>query len=299
MNAATYALFSVLTFSTAAIGFTYFARKVSPLWMNSFKCVVALICCVIGLMLTGGTLEHSLVSAWPFILSGVIGLNFADWLLFSAYKRMGPARTLVLAGFQPLMAGGFSYFVWGEKVFAIQLVAIVFLIGCLFLFSYEGFKRSGQWETQGLIYALCGVFLDCVGVLITRYGFKSAPQIDGIEGNYLRILGAFASFIVLWALRSNGWRELRQGFAKLSQKELGIAVVASFFGTFLSLVFYLEAIKIGPLALVTSVVLADPMMSTLFECLWVRAWPSGYLWLALGSFALAMVFVFMPQILGL
>jgi drug/metabolite transporter (DMT)-like permease len=287
-----FAFSSVLTFSVAAIGLTYFAQKVSPLWMNIFKCVISLLVCLPIVIYLERPFGVSFHKAWPFYLSGFIGLNLGDWLLLSAYKRMGPGRTLVLFGFQPFLVGTFSYFAWGEKIYAIQLVAIIFFVMCLFLFSYEKFKRSGEWEIKGLLLAFSGVFLDSVGVLITRYCFKENPDFTGFDAQYLRTLGALVSFVIYVPFIKIG---LFSNFQRLSPKEKGIACIASFFGAFLSLIFYMQAIKIGKLATVTSIVLTDPVVSTFFECLWLRVWPTRYLWLALFSFALAMFFLFYPQ----
>ncbi len=288
-----YAFSSVLTFSAAAIGFTYFTHKVSPLWMNIFKCLVSFAICLPLVLYLHGKVYWSIETAWPFYLSGFIGLNIGDWLLLSGYKRIGPARTLLLFGFQPFIAGGFSYLVWNETIYPIQLVAIFFFIICLFLFSYEKFKQKGTWEFSGLLFALSGVILDSIGVILTRYGFNQNPDLTGIEAQYIRTLAALVSFLIFVPFVRIGFME---GLRRLSLKERGVAVVASFFGTFLSLVFYMQAVKIGKLATVTSIVLTDPMISTLFESLWLRVWPSRYLWFALLSFFFAMFFLFYPQI---
>lgn len=287
-----YAFSSVLTFSTAAIGFTYFSQKVSPLWMNLFKCGVSFIVCVPLMIQLRGTLIWPVAEAWPFYVSGFIGLNLGDWFLLSAYKRMGAGRTLVLFGFQPFIAGTFAYFVWDEKLYAIQLFAIVFFVLCLFLFSYEKFKKSGEWELKGLGLALMGVLLDSAGLILTRYGFQENPELTGFDAQYLRTLSALLGFFMYVPFMKI------QFFAKMKSltfKEKMVAVVSSFFGTFLSLVFYMQAVKLGKMATVTSIVLTDPVMSTGFECLWLRVWPNRYLWAALTCFLAAMFCLFYPQ----
>lgn len=290
--ASLYAFSSVLTFSAAAIGFTYFSQKVSPLWMNIFKCLVAFLFCLPLVLFLDKKLLWGWEEAWPFYISGIIGLNIGDWLLLSAYRRIGPARTLVLFGFQPFIAGGFSYFFWDEVIHPIQFFAIGFFVLCLFLFSYEKFRRSGHWEIAGLVFAFSGVFLDSVGVILTRYGFNHNPNMSGVDAQYLRTLAALVSFVGFVPFVKIG---LVSGFLNLTVKEKSVAVVASFFGTFLSLVFYLQAVKIGKLAMVTSIVLTDPMMSTLFESIWLRVYPSRYLWMAILSFMGAMLCMFYPQ----
>lgn len=287
-----FAFSSVLTFSTAAIGFTYFSQKLSPLWMNVFKCLVSFLICVPAVYFLHGKLYWNIEKVWPLYLSGFIGLNVGDWFLLNAYKRIGPGRSLLLFGFQPFIAGSFAYFAWGEKIYPIQFVAIVFFVCCLFLFSYEKFKQNGEWEFKGLAFAFCGVVLDSVGIILTRHGFDKNPELSGLDVHYLRILAALVSFVVYLPVVKVG---LLEGLKLLNRNEKILVTVSSFFGTFLSLIFYMQAVKVGKLATVTSILLADPMMSTLFESLWLKTWPTRYLWMALACFLCAMFCLFYPQ----
>lgn len=292
LTAYIYSFSSVITFSTAAIGFTYFSHKVSPLWMNVFKCFISTLFCIPVLMFFDKSLFWSPVDYWPFYLSGFIGLNVADWFLLTSYRIMGPGRTLVLFGFQPLAVGTFSYLAWGEELHGMQFVAILFFILCLFLFSYERFKASGRWEVRGLLLALCGVFFDSIGILLTRYGFDQNPGVNGLEAHYVRVSVALLSFVIYTPFIKI---HFINGFRKLSLRDKNLAVVSSFFGTFLSLILYLQALKIGKLATVTAIILSDPMITTFLESVWLKVWPSRYLWLALLSLIVAMFFLFYPQ----
>lgn len=287
-----FAFSSVFTFSLAAIGFTYFSHKVSPLWMNVFKCSLSFAISAPLMFYLHQKLYWPIEQAWPFYLSGVIGLNIGDWMLLTAYKKIGPARTLLLFGFQPLIAGAFSYYFWGEVIYPVQLIAIFFFMICLFLFSYEKFQATRHWDFSGLLFALGGVTLDSVGVILTRYGYNENPSLTGLEVQYMRTLAAILSFAFLIPFVKIS---LVENFLKLSKNEKVVATFSSFLGTFLSIAFYMQAIKLGKLAAVTSIVLVDPMMSTFFESMWLKKWPSKYLWYSMISFFCAMYFLFSPQ----
>lgn len=292
LTAYLYAFSSVLTFSVAAIGFTYLSHKTSALWMNLFKCGLSFLISLPLIYYFNDQIYWSIKTCWPFYVSGFIGLNIGDWLLLSAYKKIGPARTLMIFGFQPLIAGGFSYFVWNEVIYPIQLIAIIFFIMCLFLISYEKFKVNRTWEISGLLLALGGVTLDSIGVILTRHGFNLNPELGGLEAQYLRTLAAIVGFIIFIPFVNFNFNA---NLKLLSRNEKLIAITSSFLGTFLSIAFYMQAVKIGKLATVTSIVLADPMMSTFFESLWLKKWPTKYLWLALCCFIAAIYFLFYPQ----
>ncbi len=285
-----YAFSAVFSFSISAVGFTYFTQKISALWMNIFKCIISFLISLPIILYLNHHALWSFEQSWPFYLSGIIGLNLGDWMLLSAYKKIGPARTLMLFGFQPLIAGGFSFYVWGETIYPRKLIAIIFFIICLFIFSFEKFKVNRKWDFTGLLYALAGVTLDSVGVILTRYGFNESPDISGLDAQYIRTLAALVSFVFFIPFVKI---DVIANYFSLTQKERGVAVLSSVFGTFLSLAFYMQAIKIGKLAAVTSIVLTDPMMSTFFESIWLKRWPSKYLWLAMLSFICAMYFLFL------
>lgn len=288
----TYSFSAVITFSVASIGFTYFSKKVSPLWMNVFKSVVAFAAALIFMLFLGKVVFEPIGKVWPFVVSGFIGLNLGDFFILSAYKRIGPGRTLILFGFEPFFVGSFSYIFWGEQIHSIQFVAIIFFVMCLFLFGLEQFKKSGTWEVRGLCYALLGVILDSVGVLLTRYNYNIYPDFGGLEALFFRTGGALLSFILLIPFVR---MELVSQFKKLTFNEKWLAIISSFLGTFLTLVLYLQAIRVGKLATVTSIVLVDPMMSTFFECVWLKLWPTRYLWMAIGCFVCAMFCLMYPQ----
>ena len=173
-----------------------------------------------------------------------------------------------------------------------QFFAVIFFVGCLFLFSYERFRANRQWEIKGLLFALAGVLLDAVGVLLSRYGFDHTPQVSGIEGHFMR---SVAALVVLLIVSPYFRVPFYEPFKKLVFKERFMVSMASVMGTFLSLVLYMQAIKIGKMATVTSIVLTDPMISTTLESFWKRQWPSRYMWAALVCFAFAMLCLFYPQ----
>lgn len=287
-----FAFSSVFTFSLAAIGFTYFSQKVSALWMNVFKCLVSFLVSIPVVFYLNKHLYWPLEDVWPFYISGFIGLGIGDWMLLTAYKKIGPARTLMIFGFQPLIAGSFSYYVWGETIYPKQLIAIIFFVICLALFSYEKFQTTRRWDFSGLVFAISGVTLDSIGVIISRYGFNLNPELSGLEAQYLRTTAALIGFILIIPFMKV---HLLENYRKLTHNEKFVAVMSSFLGTFLSIAFYMQAIKIGKLATVTSIALTDPIFSTFFESLWLKKWPSKYLWYAMISFLFAMYFLFAPR----
>lgn len=214
-----------------------------------------------------------------FFVSGAIGLALGDIFLIKAFTIIGPSRTMVLFGFQPLIMAIFAYILFNQPVSSNKLVAVIFLIGCLLCFSIERFKENKSWGMKGILYAFIGVFLDASGILLTRYSFDHSPHVHVFEGNFYRCIGALLAFFVLNFFYKKV--NLVSTFNILSLKDKWTILFASFLGTFLPLALYLNAIKGGHLASVTAIAITGPFFSAIFEHLYFKKRPTKFFVLSL------------------
>src|SRR5258708_5056051 len=113
-----------ICFAVAAIIYTAYSHRCSVNWMNAFKASVALVCCMVWL---------TAVSAWSFIpldhalifwTSGLLGLGVGDLFILGAFTIIGPSRTMMLWGFQPLLIAIGSYFMFGQVLSPQKVIAI-------------------------------------------------------------------------------------------------------------------------------------------------------------------------------
>lgn len=197
-----------------------------------------------------------------FLVSGFIGLGVGDMFLLFAFTRIGPSRTLMLWGFQPVFIGIGSYFFLHQPIGLAKAMAILFLIGCLLTFSYERYRKDGHWEVLGLIFAILGVLLDAVGIFLTREGFNTTPNIHVLEGHFYRCLGALICFGLISFRQPLG---LLKNFLALPSRDKGTVVSGSLMGTFLSLLFALSAIRVGHLPSLAALACTNPIFSAIFE----------------------------------
>jgi len=285
-----YALAANLSFAVGVQFFTHFARRTSSLWVNCFKAAVAAVLFAVTLSLQGGF--HSLGYGYAalFFASGMIGLGLADVFLIKAFSLMGPGRTMMLFGFQPLVIGVVSYFAFGQAVDVRKIYAIFFFVVCLFIFSLESFKKQGHWNVKASLFGLSGVVLDGFGVLITRYAFNNSPGISTTEGNFYRAVGALLLFAFLSRFKPF---EFFVKLKALSRAHLLWITLGSVAGTYLSLMFYLSAVRYsGALAAVSGIAITGTLFSSVFECLADRKAPSAYLLVAFVFFLAGMSFLF-------
>jgi drug/metabolite transporter (DMT)-like permease len=282
------ALLANISFALGTIFFTHYARKISSLWVNTFKALVACICFGVTILATSGFHEISGATFLVFFISGFIALGIGDVFLINAFSILGPGRTMVIFGFHPMIVGVISYFVFDQVLDVNKFYAITFFVMCLFTFSYETFREKGHWEIKGLFYALLGVGLDGVGVIITRYAFDMNKSINVFEGNFYRCLGAIVAYIIL----SKKYPfEFMGNLKKLKMKSRFYITVGALLGTYLSLAFYLEAIKSANLASVSAISITGVIFASLFECIWDKRLPSRYLYIAFIFFSVGMWFL--------
>jgi len=278
-----FALGSTITFATSSLVFAEFSRRISALWMNCFKCIVAFAFLALTIPITTGWTPASFESLTGLVLSGFIGLNLGDLFLLNAFAKLGAARTLMVFGFQPLFLGFAAHLVFGQKFNPHSLLAVFFLIACLTTFALERFRQERVWGVNGLIYALIGVSLDASGVLLSRAAFEHSPQLPPLEGNFYRCFGALLGFALIARFQPI---RLIEGYKQLSTiRTRALVIAASFGGTYLALLLYLSAVKIGHLASIASIGITGPIFAAALECLIYRRAPSRYLITAFIFFA--------------
>lgn len=271
------ALSSAVCFALASLVFTHFARKASVMWMNSYKCCMALIAFGIAAWITRSGHIPSHTSIALFFISGLVGLNIGDIFLVYAFKAIGPARTLVIFSFQPIVLGIFAYLLFGQILSIQKVFGILFMIACVFTLAYEKFKHERKWDLRGPVYALIGVILDTVGILLTRTAFETDPGISVLEGNFFRCLGAAIGFLVMSSfVRMN----LVKTFKKMTPRDRWVVTGGGLLGTFVSLWLYLTAISIGHLATISAIIGTGPLFAGIFEAIAQRKLPSRYLYYA-------------------
>ena len=163
----------------------------------------------------------------------------------------------------------------------------------MFTFSYENFKVKGHWDLKGLFYALAGMGLDAIGVTITRYAFDMNKSIAVFEGNFYRCLGAMLAYIVLSKFFPF---DFKKNFKRLKRHSRFYITLGAFLGTFLSLAFYLQAIKTAHLASISAISITGVLFSSTFECLWERKLPSKFLYISLTFFGMGMWFLIFKKL---
>lgn len=280
-----FALLANLTFSSASLVYTAYSQRFSALWMNTMKTGVALVATTLAFPIWWPLFPLDGTVIIVLMLSGFVGLMLGDWFLLGGFSKLGAGPVLMLFAFQPLMLAAWeSEFFEGTFTFA-EIGAMGCLIGCLILFSMDQKKRTDSWNLPGFVLGMAAVALDALGVVLSKWVFESYPDFSPGQSHLFRCAGALLGFAVVWNVaprRYGFWAP----FKGLSLRAKQTVVGASFIGTFLSLLFYLWALKWGEMALVSSVAVTGPLFASFLEHVVRRAWPTLWMWLATALFLL-------------
>lgn len=257
------ALLANLFFASAAISFSKYSATYGSLWVNSFKSFVALLFMGFFFVAFGYYSQPLNSVTLLYMLSGLIGLALGDYLLIIGFEKIGPARTLLIFGIQPILFLGIDYFFLGLSLSYRVPIGVVFMLVSLFFAFYENKKARFDWSYAGILCGFFGVFLDFVGVVLTKIGMNMSDSTI-IEIHFWRMLGATVGLSLYHFT-------FRKPFLKFNTEEniysKSFFIFACFVGTVLSLWCYLKAVEIGPLSSISAVAVTAPLFAGIFE--WV------------------------------
>lgn len=265
------AFLSNIFFGLSCIIFAQFTARVGALWVNYLKAIVSTFCfLVLALLLDFNFLSHISWSAVYFFLSGALGLALADIFLLTSLRHNGVGETLVFYSFQPFLVYLCSYLLWGEKLQSSQWVGVIVFCLCLLIFCFDKFQKSKVHLNYALM-ALVAIILDTTGVLISKIAYLGDAKITSVEACLYRGMGAIMALSVIGYFKP--FQFVRQ-YKALENKSKALIITACFTGTFLSLLFYLKAVQIGSITLLTAVSVATPLWATFFEFFYYKKLPS-------------------------
>ena len=122
-------------------------------------------------------------------------------------------------------------------------------------------------------------------MLLTRIVFDENPLMTTFHANVLRTLFAVIILISICFIRYRSFTIVPLKEA-LSDKLLLFTPVL---GTFLALIFFIQAVKTGNLIIVSAVGVTGPIFASTLECVYNKEWPSKYLIFALSLFIFGML----------
>ncbi|MDP2312191.1 MAG: DMT family transporter [Pseudomonadota bacterium] len=174
------------------------------------------------------------------LVSGFLGLAVADTLLFEGLRRIGAARLAVVDTIYAPLVVILCWLLLGEAPSAGFLLGGVLVIGGVTLASVDPgaiAKEGGREVSLGAFYATLAIAGTALGVVIAK------PVLEGsdlVEVTWTRLVAGMVGMIVFTITRGRGAEALVAFRPGPLWRTL---VPAAFFGTYLSLMFWLGGFK--------------------------------------------------------
>lgn len=216
------------------------------------------------------------------MLSGLIGLALGDYLLVIGFEKIGPARTLLIFGIQPVLFLAIDLLTVPDKITWWAPFGVCLMLVSLLLVIFEKQKAIYKWSLVGFLCGLFGVLLDFSGVLITKWAMNNGDH-SIVEVYFWRMLGALIGLVFFHMILKQSAFKFSKGETR---KDKALFAAACIGGTFISLWCYLKAIEIGPLSSVTAVAVTGPLFAGLFEWMFYKKPLTLNLTLSLACFSM-------------
>lgn len=263
-----------LTYSTASMVFSVYAKRFSSMWINQVKVFTAFLAFLVAMMFSDQLVSVSPTVISLLILSGFAGLCVGDIFLFKAFTTLGPARSLVLYSFQPLMLGIYGYFFLGQFFSLNQTLAVICMIVCIFIFMLERNKTTGSWDPKSFVWAFLGITLDAIGVMMTREAYELNSGLETFQVNVIRCIGALIGFFLI---SPKSYLIVATDVWNLRKREISLLLGSAICGCFISLTLYLAALKYAHVGTLTAIAITGPVWVSMLECLYHKRLPNFYL----------------------
>ena len=248
----TFALLAAMTWATALVLFKRSGESVSPLALNLFKNVVGIACTALTLVaLAAWTLLHenghlSAVFGWDhtgdiciLMLSGIIGITFADTIFFYSLNYIGVGLFSIVDCLYSPAVLFCAWLLLGEQLAWHHYVGGGLILTGVFISSKHPPPPD---RTTGQI--LLGIILAAVAVSSMAIGIVMAKPVleayDPLWSALLRLVAGTVLLALLTPLLPRGsafWSVFRPA------PVWRYSIPAAFLGTFLAMVFWVAGFK--------------------------------------------------------
>jgi drug/metabolite transporter (DMT)-like permease len=252
------AIASGIIWAVAVILYKISGRTVHPLGLNLFKNIVAIGFTVPTMLILGESLFPAVPpkSVGLLLLSGFLGIAVSDTLFFYSLNRLGASLVAIVDCFYSPFVIGLSFLLLGERMAAWQLVGVALIISAVLAAS-----RSNSGEPiprkdliLGLIFGVLAMFFVAVGIVIVKPVLVTESV---VWATLVRLVGGTVPLGLVIPLVPGRRAILKPLLERANWKAM---VPAAFFGSYLSLIFWMGGMKYAKV----SVAAALNQLNTIF-----------------------------------
>jgi drug/metabolite transporter (DMT)-like permease len=195
------ALTTAALWSGTATFFTLAGRRLGSTVVNRWRLLLAVLFISLAHLALFGSLVPLGAEPWRWLwfgLSGIVGLVLGDAFLFQSFLWIGPRLGMLMMSLAPVIATLLAWAWLGERLQAVQFLAIAVTIGGVALVvltrpapSFEA--PPNRDYARGLLFGLGAASGQAGGLILAKFGL--AGDFPALSGNLMRMLTAAG---VLW-----------------------------------------------------------------------------------------------------
>ena len=237
------ALIAALCWSIAVIIFRSASKEISPFLITALKNTIAFISFIIFFLFLDVPLwyyDFDMADYITILISGVLGMGFADILFIFALSKIGANRIAIINCFEPTVIYLFSILILGTFLNVQQLLGFFIVIFSILIISYE--KDFDDIDSlvkkKGILLQITAVFLSSFGIVIIKpilstINFSIEMQL------WVTAFRLFPGLIVAWIVFLFQKNKFILLMPLKKPKLLWKIIISSGLGTFVALSFWI------------------------------------------------------------
>lgn len=237
-----FALICALLWASAVVLYKYVGDSMSANTLNLVKNILGLGLLVPTAMAVEGLVLPELTWVeWAVLAaSGYGGIAVADTWYLQALRNLGAGRTAIVASLYSPFVVILSIFFLGESLALWQWLGFVLVLGGIFVVVYQR-----QYQSVDRVTLFRGIALAAGSVFLTAAGVVAMKPILANSGFFwlvsLRMLAGIVGMLIYLIIR--GQVKTTYQVIRHSKHRWGSIIVASLFGTYFAMLFWLGGFK--------------------------------------------------------
>jgi len=238
-----FAISSAFFWASAVILFKKSGDIFSPLSLNIYKSVVALVLVLVTMVILGiPFFPEATLNDWLLLaLSGIIGITLADIFFFMALNKLGAGLVAIVECLYLPSVLFFSFIILGEKLGTGGIIGSLLVLSAVFVGSHKkktvNQKKLSRDHLVGIVSGILSMVFLAFGIVIIK---DVLEQSNVFWATLVRLVAGSISLVLIVICHPNR----RQYLAELKFSRAWLtALPASVCGNYVALLFWVAGMK--------------------------------------------------------
>ncbi|OHY96167.1 hypothetical protein BI375_01250 [Vibrio rotiferianus] len=255
------AISAAIVWACATWIYSQFSHRFSAMQLNIVKGIIASAMMLVVMPFLPQAIPTQIEPIHLAVLavSGVIGIAIGDSAYFSALKRIGPNKTLLLESLAPPLSGVLALVFLGSELTLQSWLGVVVTTAAVTFVVFQPSSSGEETNWIGIGFGLLASVCQASGVVISHYALV-AGDLPPLLGALIRLsIGVVAVCLVIKVAEPAPFKGIKQHIQEMGKKAMGWLLLAIFVGTFLALWLQQIALKYANPAIAQTLIATSPL----------------------------------------